>query len=252
MNKSANYDVLTCAGCLPVTGLDYNLFLKCMPNEQMLVATAFLTKDKILGLRGSKIFLKDNPAELDCLHEHENPAVVLVFLEGLLNEMKACPNIEDDRNYISVLHTFQTACKRFCGWSEDMDDRLAELSASLVDLTEEPLLHFITRDMTCDKTEYLSLLCNAEEALVLKVLDRAYNVPETKTQLKLFRFISESLRSISYVHHNLVGVNDSTQTVDNLLGITDERIEKLEVLASLEEALAELEREFGPLPTEDG
>ena len=25
MNKSANYDVLTCAGCLPATGLDYNL-----------------------------------------------------------------------------------------------------------------------------------------------------------------------------------------------------------------------------------
>lgn len=105
--------------------------------------------------------------------------------------------------------------------------------------------------MKCDNKEYLSVLCNAEETLVLKVLDRAYEAPETSKQLKLFRFCLASLQAISHTHHNWLGVNDSTGYVDNLIGLIGERITKLKFMISLEESLAELESECGSLPDED-
>ena len=245
--KQSAYDVLTCAAVIPAAGLDHNLFLKCIPNAEMVLAMIPLLKDGLLGLRGFKIILNDNLAGLDSLHEHENPTALISFLESLLNEMKACPRIEENKDYISVLHTFQNACERFCGCDEELNDKLAELSASLANLLDEPFFHFLTKEMKCDDKEYLSILCNAEETLVLKVLDRAYEAPETSKQLTLFRFCLESLQSISHAHHNWLGVNTSTEYVDNLIGLIDERIRKLEVMATLEEALAELEREFGPL-----
>lgn len=250
MNQTA-YDVLTCATVIPAAGLDHNLFLKCIPNSDMVMAIIPLLKDGLLGLRGFKLVLNDNQVELDSLHENENPTVLLSFLENLLNETKACPDAENDRNYISVLRTFHNTCERFCGRNEDLDDKLAELLASLVDLLGKPFLHFITKEMKCDHKEYLSVLCNAEEALVLKVLDRAYEEPETGKQLALFRFCLESLQSISHAHHNWIGVNDSTEYVDNMIKLIGERIIKLKYMISLEEALAALEREFGPLPEDD-
>lgn len=249
MNQTA-YDVLTCAWVLPVAGIDHNLFMKCI-NTEMVMAMIPLFRERIFGLREFKLVLNDNPDVLASLHEHENPAVLVSFMEGLLNEMKACPNVEKNQFYISVLHTFHNACKRFCGREEELDDKLAELSASLVNLLEEPFFHFITKEMSCDNKEYLSVLCNAEEALVLKVLDRAYEAPETSKQLKLFRFCLASLQAISHAHHNWLGVNDSTEYVDNLIGLIGERITKLKYMLSLEDALAELEREFGPLPEDD-
>lgn len=250
MNQIA-YDVLTCAAVIPAAGLDHNLFLKCIPNAEMVMAMIPLFRERILGLHEFKLVLNDNPDVLASLHEHEHPAVLVSFLEGLLNEMKACPNVEENQFFISVLHTFHNACKRFCGREEELDDKLAELFASLVDLLEEPIFHFITKEKSCDNKEYLSILCNAEETLVLKMLDRAYEAPETSKQLKLFRFCLASLQAISHVHHGFIGVNDSTPYVDNLMGLIDERITKLEYMISLEDALAELEREFGPLPEDD-
>lgn len=249
MNQTA-YDVLTCAGVLPVAGIDHNLFMKCI-NTEMVMAMIPLFREGILGLRGFKLVLNDNPDVRVSLHEHENPTVLVSFLEGLLNEMKASPRVEEKRNYISVLHIFQNACERFCGRSNDLDDQLAELSTSLVNLLEEPFFHFLTKEMKCDNKEYLSILCNAEETLVLKALDRAYEEPETGEQLTLFRFCLESLQSISHVHHNWIGVNDSTEYVDNMIELIGERITKLKYMVSLEEALAELERELGPLSEDD-
>ena len=249
MNQTA-YDVLTCAAVLPAAGFDHNLFLKCI-NAEMVLAMPPLFKEGVLTLRRFKLVLNNNWIGLDDLREHENPTVLLSFLEGLLNEMEACPRVEENRYYISVLHIFRRACERFCGHSSDLDNRLAELSASLVNLLEEPFFHFITKEMDCDNKNYLAVLCNAEEALALKVLDRAYEAPETGTQLALFQFCLESLKSISYAHHNCLGSNDSTEYVDNLIDLIDKRIDKLEVMVTLEEALAELEREFGPLPEDD-
>lgn len=249
MNQTT-YDLLTCAVVIPAAGLDHNLFLKCIPNAEMVLAMPALFKKGILGLRGFKLVLNDNPDVLTSLHEHENPAVLVSFLEGLLNEMKVCPKVEENQNYIAVLHTFQTACERICGRS-DHDDQLAELLASLVNLLEEPFFHFLTVEMKCDNKSYLSVLCNAEEKLVLKLLDRAYEVPETSKQLKLFKFCLASLKAISHAHHGCIGINDSTPYVDNLMELIGERITKLEYMISLEEALAELERECGPLPDED-
>ena len=65
MNKNTDYDVLTCAGCLPTTGLDYNLFLKCMPNEQMLVATTFLARDERIEKLEVLASLEEALAELE-------------------------------------------------------------------------------------------------------------------------------------------------------------------------------------------
>ena len=250
MNQTA-YDVLTCAAVLPAAGFDHNLFLKCVPSAEMVLAMPPLFKKGILGLRGFKLVLNNNLGEFDGLHEHENPTVLVSFLEGLLNEMTACARIEENQDYIAVLHTFQTACERFCGHSNDLDDQLAELLASLVNLLEEPFFHFLTVEMKCDNKKHLSILCNAEEALVLKVLDRAYEVPETSKQLTYFRFCLASLQSISHAHHNTLGVNDSTEYVDNLIGLIDERIAKLKYMISLEETLAEWERELGSLPEDD-
>lgn len=141
MNQVA-YDVLTCAAILPAVGLDHNLFLKCIPNAEMVMAMFPLFKEGILGLREFKLVLNGNSDVLDSLHEHENPTVLVSFLEGLLNEMKACPRGEENQFYISVLQTFQNACERFCGRSNDLDDQLAELSASLVNLLEELFFSF--------------------------------------------------------------------------------------------------------------
>lgn len=246
-----SYDVLTCASILPVAGLDYNLFLRNLPNNETILAVIPLVKDRILRVNTQNIAFAHDLVETEDLSKHENPSAVLVFLEGLLKEMAACPRVEDNREYISVLHTFQNACGRFCGLNEDLDNKLAGFLASLVNLLEEPILHFISKDMKCDNKELLSVLCNAEEALVLKVLDRAYEATETIKQLKLFRFIYKSLQSISYVRHNWLGVNDSTEYVDNLIDLIDGRIAKLGVAISLEESSSEMKQEFGPLPGEE-
>lgn len=250
MNQTT-YDVLTCAAVLPVAGLDHNLFLKCIPTAEMVLAMPPLFKEGILGLRGFKLVLNGNLGGLDSLHEYENPTVLVSFLEGLLNEMKVCPKLEENQLYIPVLHTFLNACERFCGRNNDFDDQLAELAASLVNLLEEPFFHFLTVEMKCDNKEYLSVLSNAEEALVLKVLDRAYEAPEASKQLTLFHFCLASLKSISHAHHNWLGANDSTEYVDNLINIIDKGIDKLVSIVTLEEAFAELERKFGPLPEDD-
>jgi len=42
-------------------------------------------------------------------------------------EMKACPRVDENQVYISVLHTFQNVCKRFWGRVEEPDDKLAKL-----------------------------------------------------------------------------------------------------------------------------
>lgn len=250
MNQSY-CDALACASILPVTGINQNMFLRNLPNKEMRLASMQLLKDRILRVDGGKIEFVLDSVNLTGLSEHENLTAVVAFLEGLLKEMTSCPKVEDSREYVSVLHAFLNAGERFCGVSKDIDDKLAELLASLVDLMDEPLFHFITKEMKCDRKEHLSVLCNAEEALALKVLERAYEASETSKQFKLFRFAYASLQSISHAHHNWIGVNDSTEYVDNLIDLIGRRITNLKYIISLEETLAELERECGLLPEED-
>lgn len=246
-----HYDVLICASVLPTAGINTNLFLNCIPVDDMVETVAPLLKDELLALGRFKIALNADYAKTADLSEHENPAVMLDFLERLLKEMATCPKVEDNREYISVLHTFHNACKRLCGRTEELDDKLAELSASLVDLLEEPFFHFITTETKLEDENHLAFLTNAEEALVLRVLARAYEVPEASKQLKLFMFIRRSLQSISYAHHNWLGINESTEHIDSLIELIDERIAKLEVMFSLEQSLAELAREFDSLQEDD-
>ena len=245
------YDALTCASLLPAAGIEYNMFLRNLPNDETILATTPLFKNKILQVKGEKITLAQDLLATEDLSTHEKPSTMVFFLEGLLMEMASCTKIEENREYISVLHTFLNACKHFNGRSEDLDDQLAELLASLVNLLDEPMIHFVKKDMDFEAYDrgYLDVLCSAEASLALKTLDRGLEEEDDASRkLRLYRFTYDSLQSVSALLHGPLGPNEATETVDELLHVLEEKVSEWEPVAEIEAVLRELEKECGVVP----
>lgn len=250
MNQSY-YDALTCASILPVAGIDYNMFLRNLPNDETILATIPLLKNKVLRVNEENITLTHDLVKAEDLGTHENPSAMLAFLEGLLEEMASCPSAEENREYIPVLHTFLNACKHFNGRSEDLDDQLSELLASLVNLLDEPMIHFVKKDMDFEVYDrgYLNVLCSAEASLALKTLDRGLeDEDDASRKLRLYRFTYDSLQSVSALLHGPLSPDEATETVDELLRVVKGKVSEWEAVVEIEAALHELEKECGVAP----
>ena len=247
MNQSY-YDALTCASILPAAGIDYNMFLRNLPNDETMLATIPLLKNKVLRVNEENITLTHDLVKAEDLVSHENPSAMLAFLGGLLEEMVSCPKVEENREYISVLHTFLNACKHFNSRSEDLDDQLAELLASLINLLDEPMIHFVKKDMDFETYDsgYLDVLCSAEASLALKTLDRGLEEEnDASRKLRLYRFAYDSLQAVSALLHGPLGPNEATETVDELLHVLEGKVSEWEPVAEIEVVLRKLEKECG-------
>ena len=250
MNQSY-YDALTCASILPAAGIDYNMFLRNLPNDETILATIPLLKNKVLRVKGEKITLAQDLLATEDLSTHENPSAMVLFLEGLVMEMASCTKIEENRVYFSVLQTFLNASKHFCGRNEELDDKLAEMLASLVNLLDEPMVHFVKKDMDYEAydKDYLDVLGSAEASLALKTLDRGLEEEDDASRkLRLYRFTYDSLQAVSGLLHGPLGPNEATETVDELLYVLEEKISEWEPVAEIEVMLRELEKECGVVP----
>lgn len=250
MNQSY-YDALTCASILPAAGIDYNMFLRNLPNDETILATIPLLKNKVLRVNEENITLTHDLVKAEDLGTHENPSAMLAFLGGLLEEMASCPSAEENREYIPVLHTFINACKHFNGRSEDLDDQLSELLAILVNLLDEPMIHFVKKDMDFEAYDrgYLDVLCSAEASLALKTLDRGLEEEDDASRkLRLYRFTYDSLQLISTLLHGPLSPDDAVESVDELLEVIEGKISEWETIVEIEVALCELEKECGVLP----
>lgn len=253
MNQSY-YDALTCASILPAAGIEYNMFLRSLPNDETILATIPLLKNKVLRVNEENITLAHDFAKAEDLSTHENPSAMLAFLGGLLEEMASCSRVEENREYISVLHTFLNACKHFNGRSEDLDDQLAELLANLVNLLDEPMIHFVKKDMDFEAYDggYLDVLCSAEASLALKILERGLNEEDdVSRKLRLYRFTYDSLQLVSTLLHGPLGPNEATESVDELLHVVEGKISDWEDIVEIETALRELEKECGVVPNSE-
>lgn len=251
MNQSY-HNTLACASILPPHGINYELFLRNLPGDGALRAVVSLTKERILLVSGDNILFDPNRAEAADLNTaYENPEGVLIFLAGMLKEMMDCPCVEENRNYISILHTFQNACKQFCGRNEELDDQLAELLASLVNLLDVPMIHFVKKDMDFEAYDrsHLDVLCSAEASLALKTLDRGLDEEEDSVRkLGLYRFTYDSLQLVSALVHGPLSPDEATESVDQLIRVVEDRISDWEAVVEIETALHELEKECGSLP----
>lgn len=250
MNQSY-YDALACASILPVAGINYNMFLRNLPNDETILATIPLLKNRILRVNEENITLSHDLVPTEDLDTHENPSAMLVFLGGLLKEMASCPRVEENREYISVLHTFLNACKHFSGRSEDLDDQLAELLAILVNLLDEPMIHFVKKDMDFEAYDrgYLDVLCSAEASLALKTLDRGLEEgDDASRKLRLYRFTYDSLQLVSTLLHGHLSPAEAAESVDELLHVVEGKISEWEAVVEIETALRELEKECGVVP----
>lgn len=245
------YDALTCASILPAAGIDYNMFLRNLPNDETILATIPLLKNKVLRVNEENITLTHDLVKAEDMSTHENPSAMLVFLGGLLGEMASCPRVEENRAYISVLHTFLNACKHFSGCSEELDNQLAELLATLVNLLDEPMIHFVKKDMDFEAYDRgcLDVLCSAEASLALKTLDRGLEEEDDASRkLRLYRFTCDSLRAVSALLHGPLGPNEATESVDDLLHVVEGKISDWEDVVEIETALCELEKECCVVP----
>ena len=250
MNQSY-YDTLTCASILPAAGIDYNMFLRNLPNNETILATIPLLKSKVLRVNEEKITLTHELVTTEELSTRENPSVMLAFLGGLLEEMASCPSVENNRDYISILHSFLNACKHFNGRNEELDNQLAELLASLVNLLDEPTIHLIKMDMDCEAYDrgYLDVLCSAEASLALKTLSRGLeDEDDASRKLSLYRFTYDSLHLVSALLHGPLSPDEATESVDELLEVVEEKISEWEAVIEIEAALRELEKECGIVP----
>lgn len=249
MNQSY-YDALTCASILPAAGIDYNMFLRNLPNDETILATTPLFKNKILRVKGEKITLAQDLLATEDLSTHENPSAMVVFLEGLLMEMASCTKIEENRDYFSVLQTFLNASKHFCGRNEDLDDKLAEMLAVLLNLLDEPMIHFVKKDMDFEAYDrgYLDVLCSAEASLALKTLDRGLEEDDASRKLRLYQFTYDSLQLISTLLHGPLSPDEAVESVDELLKVVEGKIPEWEAVVEIETVLRELEKECGIVP----
>lgn len=250
--KKSYYCMLGCLAILPPNGINYELFFRNLPNEEALKAVVPLAKERVLRPSGDNILFDPNRVEAADLNTaYENPEEVLIFLAGMLKEMMDCPCVEENRDYISVLHTFQNACKQFCGRNDELNDQLAELLASLVDLLDVPMIHFVKKDMDFEAYDrsHLVVLCSAEASLALKTLERGLEEKEDSARkLRLYRFTYDSLQLVSALLHGPLSPDKDTESVDQLLRVVEDRISDWEAVVEIETALHELEKECGSLP----
>lgn len=250
MNQSY-HNTLACASILSPHGINYELFLRNLPDDGTLKAVVPLVKERVLRPSGDNILFDPNRVEAtDLSAACENPEDVLIFLAGMLKEMMDCPCVEENRDYISVLHTFQNACKQFCGRNEELDDQLAELLASLVNLLDVPMIHFAKKDMDFEAYDrrHLDVLRSAEASLALKTLDRGLDEEEDSARkLGLCRFTYDSLQLVSALLHGPLSPDESTESVDQLIRVVEDKVSEWEAVVEIKTALYELEKECGSL-----
>lgn len=137
------------------------------------------------------------------------------------------------------------------GRSEDLDDQLAELLANLANLLDEPMIHFVKKDMDFEAYDrgYLDVLCSAEASLALKTLYRGLNEEDDASRkLRLYRFTYDSLQLVSTLLHGPLSPSEAAESVDELLHVVEEEITEWETVVEIETALREFEEECGVVP----